>query len=387
MASPRTGVYAVGRGGEGEVTTPENADSLDPAVVTIAESLQGAGYATGHVGKWHLGDPAGPGGPERSGFGFSVGAARGGGVDSHLAPWRVTGLADAAAGTPITDRLTDEAIGFVEEHAGEPFFLFVSHYAVHTPIEADPARLARVRARSPRLDEEQAAYAALIETLDDDAGRLLAALDAAGVADDTVVVFASDHGGHRRYADQGGLAGWKGTLMEGGIRVPLLVRWPGVTEAGRVEATPVQLFDLYPTFLDLAGAGAPAGQPVDGRSWLPLIRGDGRLEDRALVWYQPVYATSPRGRTTAGPVAAVRRGAWKLLVDLETGGSTLHHLADDPGERTDLAAREPAVVHALAADLAAWQRDTGAPVLEPVAGGDAGERRRPRGNRGRAGRE
>jgi len=407
MYAARTGVYAVGGGGGrrggGETATPasralitpENVDHLDPEVETLAEALRGAGYATGHFGKWHLGRPSTDNGPAASGFDLTVGAAGGGGTKSYYAPWDLPGLGEAADGSYLTDRLTDHAVDFIHEHAQQPFFLYASHYAVHTPIEPDPAVLARVKARSPQLDENAAAYAAVLESFDDGVGRLLAALDDAGVANDTVVVFASDNGGHRRYADMGGLKGHKGSLDEGGVRVPCTVRWPGTVEAGRTSDTPVILLDLYPTFLELAGARPKAGQPVDGQSWVPLLRNPdaaaaNALADRPLFWYLPIYSSGPSGRVTGGPTAVVRRGPWKLMADLESQDVRLFNLVDDPGEDRDRADDEPAVVARLQRDLAAWQRDTDAPVPTPNPDYDPdasepSDTDRPRRNRGERG--
>ena len=398
----RTGVYKVGGGRQGggqstpatqKLVTPQNVDHLDPELVTLAEALSGAGYATGHVGKWHLGSPSGATGPEANGFDFTVGAARGGATKTYFAPWGLAGLDQAKDGDYLTDRLTDEAVGFVQAHAKKPFFLYLSQYAVHTPIEPDPAVLARVKARAPQLSDNDADYAALFESFDTGVGRLLDALDAAGVADNTLVVFASDNGGSRRLADMGGLKGYKGSLDEGGIRVPCTVRWPGVVQPGRTSDVPVMLLDLYPTFLELAGADAPKDQPVDGRSWVELLRNPGaqadqRLSDRPLIWYLPMYSTSPRGRVTDVPKAVIRRGPWKLSVNLESKQARLFNVVQDTGEAHDRAADQPDVVAALQRELAEWQRATNAPVPTPNPNYDpnaAAETSNTGGNRGNRG--
>lgn len=421
MVAARTGVYTVGGGGGGgrggggdrarrgqttsapatpavpttqALITPANVPSLDPDVITLAEGLRSAGYATGHVGKWHLGTPGTDHGPAANGFDFTVGPARGGGTKTYYAPWNLPGLDQADKGDHLTARLANEAAGFVADHADQPFFLFFSPYAVHTPIEPDLDILARVKARAPQFSDDDAAYAALTESFDAAVGRVLDALDNAGVAENTVVVFASDNGGHRAYSDRGELKGHKGTLDEGGIRVPCTVRWPGVIDAGRESDTPVILMDLYPTFLELAGARPTPGQPVDGLSWVPLLRAPDsaaaeKVGDRPLVWYQPLYATSPQGRVTAGPRAVLRRGPWKLAVDLETKDARLFDLIDDPGEERDRAGDEPAVVAKMKRELVAWQRATDAPVptpnpdYQPGSSDDAGDTRsrRDRGER------
>ncbi len=371
MYAPRTGVYAVGGGRGGDdaaaaqpLLTPRNATSLDPDITTLPEALREAGYVTGHFGKWHLGRPAGPSGPEANGFDVSVGATRGGGTKTYFAPYGITTLRDAPDGEYLTNRLTDEAVGFIKDHADRPFFLLLSHYAVHTPIEAEPDVLAKVKARPVGRLHDHVEYAAMIESLDAGVGRLLRALDEAGVAENTVVVFTSDNGGHRRNTSMDPLKGAKGSLSEGGIRVPCVVRYPGVVEPGRRTDEPVLLFDLYPTLMELAGAAPRRSQPIDGVTWGPLLRGQASLKTRSLVWYAPVYNLSPSGRVITAPTAAIRRGRWKLVHRFEDGASELYDLENDPGERHDLAGAQPGMVRTLSRQLEAWRRATDAPALK-----------------------
>ncbi|MEM6391834.1 MAG: sulfatase [Planctomycetota bacterium] len=370
MYASRTGVYTVGGGrrgggdqdsGERALVTPTNRSTLASEVVTLPEALRAAGYVTGHVGKWHLGRPTGPSGPTGHGFDSSVGASRGGGTRSYFAPYGIASLdgADTPKGEYLTDRLTDEAIAFVEEHRERPFFLWLAHYAVHTPIEADPGVLANVKDWPKGQLHDNAAYAAMIASLDRGVGRLLDTLERLGLAEDTIVVFVSDNGGGRRVTSMAPLSGFKGSLEEGGLRVPCVVRWPGKITAGLISEEPVLLFDLYPTLLDLAGVDAPVGQAVDGVSWGPLLRGGEGLERRDLVWYVPVYTVGPSGRVRAAPRAALRYGDWKLVYDFESERSRLFDLSKDVGERDDRADAERAVVAMLEKRLQAWLIETG----------------------------
>ncbi|MEM7627711.1 MAG: sulfatase [Planctomycetota bacterium] len=368
MYNVRTGVYTVGRGPsnveELPLKTPRNVSSLDGGIVTLPEVLQDAGYATGHFGKWHLGRATGATGPEANGFDVSVGASRGGGTRTYFAPYGISSLdRDAPEGEYLTDRLTDEAIRFVEDHREEPFFLWLAHYAVHTPIEADPDVLDEVSTWPIGDLHNNAEYAAMLASLDAGVGRLLDALETAGVSDNTVVVFVSDNGGGRRVTSMAPLKGRKGSLSEGGIRVPCVVRYPDVIEPGRQTDTPVLLFDLYPTLLEFAGARPPRGQPIDGVSWVPLLRGKtNTLKTRNLVWHLPLYRTSPRGNVTGKPTAVLRRDRWKLIHDFETGTSELYDLQEDIGETKDLAATRIGTVRLLERELNTWQRTTDAPV-------------------------
>ena len=374
MYAPRTGVYTVGQGpSETEglpLTTPRNGSSLTSDIVTLPEALSDAGYATGHFGKWHLGRATGSTGPEAHGFDVSRGATRGGGTRTYYAPYGIADLdADAEDGEYLTDRLTDEAIGFIQDSKDGPFLVWLAHYAVHTPIEADPDVLAEVETWPKGELHDEAEYAAMLASLDTSTGRLLGALDAAGVADNTVVVFVSDNGGGRRITDMAPLRDAKGSLYEGGIRVPCVVKYPRAVAPGIRSEEPVLLFDLYPTLLELAGVRPTRGQPVDGVSWVRLLQGKAQtLATRNLVWYVPLYGTSRRGNLSSKPRAALRRDRWKLIHDFETGTSELYDLREDIGETNDLAATRLSTIRLLERELKAWQKATDAPV--PTANPD-----------------
>ena len=325
---------------------------LDDAIVTWAEVLQGAGYRTGMFGKWHLG-----GDPRKQGFDVAVQYHELGTRGGHY-------LKD---GTYLADALTDRTIGFIRENKDAPWCAYLAHLGVHTPLDPKKDLLPKYEAKKPGTLHDNVVMATMIQAIDDAVGRLVAELERLGEARDTVIVFSSDNGGYGPATDMDPLTGYKGTYFEGGIRVPLFVRWPGRIPAGRRSAEPVIGLDLFPTFCALAGAALP-DQPVDGRNLLPLLTGEtGNLEKRPLFWHFPAYLESysvfdeqrdPLFRSR--PVAVVRAGDFKLTEYYEDRKITLHHLREDIGERRDLAADLPAKRDELLGILHRWQDETGA---------------------------
>ncbi|MDP6537932.1 MAG: sulfatase-like hydrolase/transferase [Planctomycetota bacterium] len=368
--SPRHGVYTVNSSARGKaayrrlVPTP-NTKVLPDGVVTLAEALGEAGYASACVGKWHLGDD-----PRSQGFDVSFGGDRKGHPATYFSPYGHPRLPDGPDGEYLTDRLTDEALEFVRAHREEPFFLYLSHFAVHTPVQAPAEAIERhelaAAAREAAGGEGgHPRYAAMIEALDANVGRLLDGLDALGLAEQTLVLLFSDNGGHAKYTARSPLRGSKGMLYEGGIREPLIARWPGRIESGSTCDVPVIGVDVYPTFLELAGVEAPEGAALDGESLAGLLEGAAGLEREAIFWHFPVYleayaANQGRWRTT--PSGAVRAGRYKLLEFFEDGRTELFDLQDDPGESEDLAAAMPERAAALRARLVSWRESVGAPV-------------------------
>ncbi|MEM7309331.1 MAG: sulfatase [Planctomycetota bacterium] len=365
--TPRHGVYTVGSAARGKAKNRalipiENRTDLAPEHVTLAEALGAAGYATCHVGKWHLGDD-----PRAQGFDVNVGGlAAGSPPGGHFAPYRNAALADGPEGEYLTDRLTDEAIAFLREERSQPFFLYLAHYAVHTPIQAPEELTERFADKPADGGQRNAKYAGMVASLDASLGRIRTALDELGLADNTVVLFTSDNGGHGPVTSMAPLRGAKGMLYEGGIRVPLVALWPGRTAAGTRCAEPVSGLDLYPTLLAVTGASAPEGWTPDGANLVPLLGGAAELGREALFWHFPAYlqATGKGGagpwRTT--PASAVRAGRYKLLEFYEDGRLELYDLAQDPGEERDLAAERPELRDELHARLSRWRERTAAPV-------------------------
>lgn len=357
-------------------------DRLALSAPTLAKSLKGAGYATFFAGKWHLG----PEGwwPENQGFDFNFGGIdRGGpyGGNKYFSPYGNPRLIDGPPGEHLPDRLATEAVKFIEAHKDRPFFAYFSFYDVHTPLMTREdlrnkytekrSRLgltekwAREHERDVRLVQEHAVYAGMVEAMDLAVGKVLAKLDELGLSENTLVIFTSDNGGLS--TSEGWptsnlpFRGGKGWMYEGGIREPLLVRWPAVVQRGRVVSTPVSSPDFFPTLLDAAGTAPQPDQTLDGVSLLPLLKG-GALPERPLFWHYPHY-----GNQGGAPSAAVRSGDWKLIHWQEDNRVELFHLATDIGETTDLAAQEPKRVASLRKELHAWQEQVGAkfPVSNP----------------------
>lgn len=355
-------------------------DRLALDTPTLAKALKSAGYATFFAGKWHLG----PEGwwPENQGFDINRGGIeRGGpyGGNKYFSPYDNPRLTNGPAGEHLPDRLATETASFIEANKDRPFFAYFSFYDVHTPLmaredlrkkyEAKRMRLGlaaewgREGERDVRLVQEHAVYAAMVEAMDLAVGKVLAKLDALGLRENTLIIFTSDNGGLS--TSEGWptsnlpLRGGKGWMYEGGLREPLLVRWPGVVKPGSLITTPVSSPDFFPTLLEVAGTTPQPGQTIDGTSLVPLLKG-GTVPERALFWHYPHY-----GNQGGAPGAAIRRGDWKLIEWAEDNRAELFNLAQDLGEKTNLAAQEPKRAAQLRAELVAWQKQVGAMFSTP----------------------
>lgn len=361
---------------------------------TVAKALQKAGYVTWHVGKWHLGGPGHY--PQDHGFDKNIGGCEWGspGRDGYFSPWGIPALRDVDVpdGTYLTDYLTDQAIALIQQNQGRPFFLNLWYYTVHTPIEAKPEKIAKYTEKAHRLGldrvptfaegdhfpaehkkhlriqrrlvQSDPAYAAMIESLDENVGRLLATLAALGIAENTVVIFTSDNGGLATAEGSptcnAPLAEGKGWMVEGGTREPLFVRWPGQVEPGTICATPVTSPDFYPTLLEIAGVDPVPQQAGDGVSLLPLLTGSGDLTREAIFWHYPHY-----GNQGGTPGSAVRAGDYKLIEFFEDGRLALYNLRDDVSEEQNLMNEEPVIVARLHQMLADWRLAVEAKIPQP----------------------
>lgn len=365
---------------EGALNPPRDQKLLPPAAIsdlprsetTIAEMLKAAGYLTFHVGKWHLGDADHS--PETQGFDLNIGGTHWGAPATYFYPFSggfgqakefryVPGLGLGKPGEYLTDRLTDEALKLIDGAGERPFFLNLWFHAPHTPIEGKSNLVQKYAARiRPGMHHQNPAYAAMVQTLDDNVGRVLKRLNQRKLADRTLVIFASDNGGYlsqyrgRQVTDNFPLRSGKGSLYEGGIRVPLIVRLPGVTPRGAICNEPVICADFFPTILQVcqvneSGKTSPAG-PLDGLSLLPLLRRpEARLSRDALFFHYPHYYA------TTTPVSAVRVRDWKLLEYFEDKHVELYNLHTDPGEQRDLAGEQPAQAAQLRERLRTWRAD------------------------------
>ncbi|MCP5109708.1 MAG: sulfatase, partial [bacterium] len=278
-------ITAIGRHrhtAHGSIIPPDDYLFLRRELVTLAEALRPAGYVSASIGKWHLGSKQYW--PRRQGFDVNVAGGEHGSPASYFFPYtnptsswnpNIPNLDGGSDGEYLTDRLTSEAIGFIEANRERPFFLYLTHYAVHTPLEAPAPLIAKYKAKLDRdASQVNAVYGAMVETVDRGVGRVLAALDRHGLSPETLVVFTSDNGGYSGATRNAPLRAAKGHLYEGGIRVPLIVRWPGRVLAGVVTPQPATLADLYPTITGAAGGQARPGVNLDGRGLMPVLTGE-----------------------------------------------------------------------------------------------------------------
>jgi len=335
---------------------PEWVRHLPHEATTIPELLRPAGYLSASIGKWHLGGEGSY--PEQHGFDRNIAGTNAAQPKTYFAPYGIPTLKEGPAGEYLTDRLAEEAVGWLSEVGSRPFFLYMSHFAVHMPIQGKQHLVKEYEGRiRPGLSHSHPVYAAMIESLDQAVGRLLATLEQLKVADRTVVIFTSDNGGvikPQHITSMEPLRGEKGTLYEGGIRVPLIIRWPGVSAPGSLSRVPVSSIDLLPTIADIAGLPLPQGG-VDGQSLVPLLKGGRSLEREALYWHYPHYNLH-QALTPMTPSGAIRKGEWKLIERYEDGRLELYNLREDIGERFNLAASRPEKARELQQELEAWRK-------------------------------
>lgn len=366
---------------------PQDRNDLALEEVTLAEAMRQHGYKTFFAGKWHLGDSGFF--PEDQGFQINLGGHdKGSPPGGYYSPYKNPKLTDGPEGEYLPDRLTDESIRFLEQNRDSSFLLFLSFYTVHTPIQASKRHLAKFEAKAKTLLNEGEAvqapegdgltlinqvrpdYASMVYAMDENVGRLLDKLEETALADNTVVIFTSDNGGlstllsNRNVAPTSvrPLRAGKGWLYEGGIRVPLIIRAPGVTSPGESDV-PVVSHDLYPTILSLAGLPPRPEQQLDGQNIQPVLDKSGSLQREALYWHYPHYHGS-----AWKPGAAIRAGDWKLVEFYEEAKVELYNLKDDLGEQRDLADEHPEKVAELQRQLKQWQKDFGAklPATNPA---------------------
>jgi arylsulfatase A-like enzyme len=371
---------------------PQNVYDLPSEETTIAEAMKENGYKTCFVGKWHLGEDS-LHYPQYHGFDKNIGGWLKGGPNGsvkgrgYYTPYNNPYLSDGEEGEFLTDRLVDESIEWMNKNQEDPFLLYLSFYVVHTPIHPKPEKVPyyKEKAKSLGIDTEKQftkdvewiqnspkpawhwkerimqgypEYAALVESLDENIGRVLEYLKASGLDENTVVVFTSDNGGLSTAEGSptcnAPLRGGKGWLYEGGIREPFIVKIPGQSQPGQVCKQPVHGIDVYPTVLDACGIKVPNEEEVDGVSLLPLING-GEISRDKLYWHYPHYGG--KGDTPAG---VIRKGDYKLIEFFETGNVELYNLVDDISESNDLTEKMPELKNELLSDLQQWRKNVGA---------------------------
>ncbi len=341
---------------------------------TLPEALRTAGYRSCIVGKWHLGgEPFNT--ARHHGFDVAIAANDHGNPGNFFHPykgrwkipttqfqaqWQV--ITGGQPGEYLTDRLTDEAIAFIEENQKRNFFLYLSHYAVHTPLQAKKPMIKKYESVPKGQRQGRTVYAAMVESVDQSVGRVMDALDKFGLTKDTLFIFTSDNGGFAGATNHAPLRGNKGSYFEGGIRVPLILRWPGKAKAGTQCDTPVISMDLYPTCLAAAGLPPHPAQHRDGLDLRPLLADPGATLGRdALHWHYPHY----NGHPHAVPSSVLRKGDWKLIETFDPESLQLYHLGNDLGETTNLAKDQPAKLAELRAELESWRQQVGAERMEP----------------------
>lgn len=382
-----------------QLVPPAVNGNIPPGDTTLAEALRSAGYATAHVGKWHLqghNEPGTDNFPEKHGFDINIGGHNAGQPGSYHFPYRskqhpftnVPGMEDGKEGDYLTDALTTKAIGFIKDHAEKPFFLNLWYYTVHTPIEPRQDKLEKYTAKAKALGfdkskpqgipehhykskarQDNPSYAAMVESLDENVGRVLTELDRLGLKDNTIVVLFSDNGGLSTgpgpmQTSVRPLRAGKAWLYEGGIREPLLISYPRKIKNDQRITEPVVSTDLFPTILGLAGLPLMPEQHVDGVDLAPLLEGKtSKLAREALYFHFPHYHYV----NTMGPSGAVRAGDYKLVEAFETGKVELYNLRDDISETRDLAAEKPELAAKLSRMLEQWRNESGSkmPTMNP----------------------
>lgn len=366
----------------GKLNPADYLDQMPLAEVTIAENLREVGYATFFAGKWHLG----PEGfwPEDQGFDVNKGGCeRGGpyGGKRYFSPYGNPRLKDGPEGEHLPNRLASETAAFIEAHRGEPFLAYLSFYSVHIPLMARPdlkqkyqAKAKTVQSSGPawgkegsrkvRLVQDHAVYAGMVEAMDQAVGKVLDALERLKLAEDTIVILMSDNGGlstsEGHPTSNLPLRAGKGWLYEGGIREPMIIKWPGVVKPGSVCNEPVTSTDFYPTMLEMAGLALKSKQHVDGVSLVPLLKDVKSLDREAIFWHYPHY-----GNQGGSPGGAVRAGDYKLIEFYEDNRIELYNLKVDIGEKNNLVEKMPEKAAELHGMLKLWRKDVDAKMPTP----------------------
>ena len=356
-----------------KLNRPTLRNHLPLEAMTIADLLKPAGYACASIGKWHLGGEGFE--PTKQGFDLNVAGDAAGSPQSYFAPFSkpngkaMPGLSDAPEGEYLPDRLTTEAEKFISANRERPFFLYLPHFTPHTPLKAKADIIKKYPAAGEfKGQQNNPIYAAMLESLDESVGRIVAKLDELKLSDRTIVLFTSDNGGlattegpNTPATSNAPLREGKGWLYEGGIRTPLLVKWPGQVKPSSTSDVPVCGIDLLPTLRNACGLEQKKEHPdVDGVSLLPLLKQSDTITRDSLFWHYPHYANQG-----GKPGAVVRSGEWKLIEFYEEGRRELFHVAKDVSESRNLAEQEPDRVRELSEKLTAWRKSVGALLPTP----------------------
>ena len=374
MQSPRHGVYTVSSSDRGKAKTRRlipitNTKHLNDDVYTLPDMFKANGYATGNFGKWHIGND-----PSNQGIDVNVGGSGQGspGKGGYLSPYKISNIENGPENEYLTDRLTDEAIQFVEGHRSKPFFLYLPYYTVHTPIMAKPALLERFKSKPVSAGQDNPEYAAMVYSMDHNVGRLLRKVKELKLEKNTIILFTSDNGGIREISDQEPLRAGKGSYYEGGIRVPMIVKWPKEIKKGTSCDTRITNLDFFPTFERIIKAKV-SSEHFDGVDISPLFSGRD-IKERDLFWHFPIYLQAYNYKTDDGrdplfrtrPGSVMISGDWKLHEYYEDQKLELYNLSKDIGERNNLAESRPDIIRGLYQKLENWRIRMGAPIPQDL---------------------
>jgi arylsulfatase A-like enzyme len=373
LHTTRHGIYTVAQADRGEakdrkLIPTQNTTILADSFTTIAELLHQYGYVNATMGKWHLGDD-----PTKQGFDINIAGNTRGGPRSYFSPYDNPDLSDGTPGEYLTDRITDEAIEFIRKNKSQKFFLYLPYFAIHTPLMARADLLEKYQKLTMPPRQENPVYAAMIEAVDENVGRLIDHLRQLGLEDNTLIIFTSDNGGIASQSSQAPLRAGKGSYYEGGIRVPLIVFWKNQIQPSSICDEAVTNLDFLATLSDIVGI--PEGSyRSDGRSFLPLLRGAKSWQERALFWHFPIYLEAYNGRFDEArdtifrtrPGTVMQLGHWKLHEYFEDGALELYHLQLDPGEKKDLSKIYPEQAKFLHAQMRKWRKNVSAPVPDQL---------------------
>ncbi|MBJ6367008.1 sulfatase [Snuella sedimenti] len=371
LNTPRHGVYTVSPSDRGHKKTRKlipikNTKNLHDSIYTLPQMLKSAGYMTANFGKWHVGNN-----PTKQGIDYNVGGSAKGnpGANGYFSPYNIDFIEDGPEGEYLTDRLTNEAVSFIEKHKDTTFFIYMPFYTVHTPIMGKKALVEKFKNKKGIKGQDNAAYAAMVASMDENVGKLLKTLKTNGLEENTLVIFTSDNGGIRAISHQDPLRAGKGSYYEGGIRVPLLMKWPNHIQPKSTSTQVVSNLDFYPTLQTIA-APVRKAEVLDGIDLNPVINNNQNIVERDLFFHFPIYlqvykkgkdgSRDPLFRTRPGSV--IISGDWKLHQYFEDGAVELYNLKTDLEEAENIAESNPDKVNELLNKLEQWRNDTNAPI-------------------------
>ncbi len=369
--SPRHGIYTVGSSERGrskdrKLIPVKNTTTLDDRVITLAEVLKKSGYITASMGKWHLGDD-----PKTQGFDINIGGTHAGHPKSYFSPYKNKNLQDGPEREYLTDRLTNEGIDFLRKNKNKPFFLYMTYYTVHTPLQGKEDLIRKYKNKKSSKYHKNAIYAAMVEAMDSNVGRLINALEKLNITNNTMIIFTSDNGGLQAVSKQFPLKYGKGSYYEGGTRVPLIISWAKRIKSNTISKNSVINLDFYPTLLSITNSVYPMDQVLDGVDISPVLFDGKQLTERPLFWHFPIYLEAGRGNIKntgrdplfrTRPGSSMRYGKWKLHQYFEDGTVELYDLKADISEMNNLVKVKPNKTAELLKILEDWRKEIKAQV-------------------------